>query len=113
VNKTGFAYWGDINQKLDLTTEEDVAKFVIAAIRDKNRVGHVKITSNELSTREIVEIYNKVLGKNEQAKNMGSLEDLRKKVQELKEKDTFESVQLGYALFMFDGSGKIKDKMNS
>jgi hypothetical protein len=114
ANKSGFEYWGDINQKIDLTSEIDVAKFVISAIRDKNREGHVKIVGNELSTKEIVDLYNLVLGKKESAKNMGSIEDLKKKVQELKGKgDCFEAIQLGYAIPMFDGTGKIKDKMNN
>jgi len=109
----GFTYWGDINQKIDLTAEEDVAKFVIVAILDKNREGHVKVCGSELSTKEIVELFNKILGKNEQAKFMGSIEDLKNRVNELKEKEIFESIQLGYVIPMFDGSGKIKDKMNS
>jgi len=110
---TGFTYWGDINQKIDLTAEEDVAKFVMVAILDKKREGHVKICSSELSSKEIVELYNKILGKNEQAKFMGSIEDLKNKVNELKEKEIFESIQLGYVIPMFDGSGKIKNRMNS
>jgi len=114
VQKEGFRYWGDINQKIDLTSEEDVAKFVIAAIKDKNRIGHVKISGAELSTKEIVELYNLILSKKETAKNMGSIEDLKKYVSELrKDGKMFEALQMGYAIPMFDGTGKIKMKMNS
>jgi len=113
VNKKGFNYWGDINQKIDLTSQEDVAKFVIWGVLDKNRTGYVKISGNELSTKEIVDIYNMVLGKKEEAKNMGSIQDLWKLIKEKKEAgEWFEWIQLGYALAMYDGSGKIKNKMN-
>jgi hypothetical protein len=113
VNKCGLYYWGDINQKIDLTSEEDVAKFVIASVWDRNRVGHVKVVGSEMSTKEIVETYNKVLNRKESGKSNGSIEDLKKKIQDVREKDLCESIQLGYDLLRFDGSGKIKDKMNS
>lgn len=114
VNKLGFTYWGDINSKIDLTPEEDVAKFVIAAVSDKDRVGHIRVVSIELSTKEILDTYNLVLGKQEQAKKLGSLDELRNKVQELQKSGNFkESVELGYTLMFFDGSVKIKNKMNS
>jgi hypothetical protein len=97
-----------------LTTQEDVGKFVISAIRDKNRVGHVKISGNEMSTKEIIETYNKVLNRKESGKFMGSVEDLKKRVMELKEQGKlFDSINLGYTVFMYEGSGKIKEKMNS
>jgi len=114
VQKEGIQYWGDINQKIDLTTEEDTAKFTIAAVRDKNRIGHVKIYGQEISTKEIVDIYNIVLDKHELAKNNGSLEEMRKMLPLLKEQGKlFELVQMSYAMIMMDGSGKIKEKMNS
>lgn len=114
VNKCGFKYYGDINQKIDLTSQEDTAKFVISAIKDKNRSGDIKIFGQELSTKEIVDTYNKVLGRKEQAKFMGSIDDLKKEVNELREKGKlFDSLQLAYEIPMFDGTGKIKDRMNS
>jgi ribosomal protein S28E/S33 len=114
INKYGLQYWGDINQKLDLTSEEDVARFVVRAVSDPNRTGDVKIVGNELSMKEIVEIYNLVMKKNETAKNMGSIEDLKKYVMDLKSKgNVFDSIQMGYSLPMFDGTGKIKKPMNS
>lgn len=114
VNKYGFTYWGDVKQKLDLTTEEDVAKFVIAAVSDKDRVGQIKIVGNELSTKEIVDIYNMVLNKQEVAKKLGSLDELRNKIQELGKMGNFkDAVELGYSLMFFDGSVKIKNKMNN
>jgi hypothetical protein len=74
----------------------------------------VKIVGQEMSTKEIVDVYNKVLGKKEQAKFMGSIDDLKKRVNELREQGKlFDSLQMGYEIPMFDGTGKIKDKMNS
>jgi len=114
ANQYGFSYWGDINQKFDLTSEEDVGKFVIAAVRDKNRVGHVKVSGAEVSTKEVVDTYNLVLNKKESAKYMGSIEELKTKVKELRDQGKiFDSIQMGYCIPLYDGSGKIKDKMNS
>jgi len=115
VGNSGFTCWGDINQKLDLTSQEDVAKVVITAIMDQNRTGHINISANELSTKEIVQTYNKVLGKKESPKFMGTIDELKEQVLKMKQegKKSDEEVLLGYFIPMFDGTGKIKDVMNS
>jgi len=113
VSQGGFPCWGSADKKVDLTTEEDVGKFVAAAVSDPDRVGDVKISGNKLSTREIVEIYNQETGDHEKVKLQGSIEDLKKKAAECKKNgDIINFIQFGYAIPFFDGRGDIKEPMN-
>jgi len=112
VKKYGFNYWGDINQKIDLTAEQDVAKAVAAAVSNPNWVGDVKIWGAELSTKELWEWYTMVTGEKCDPKWLGSLEDLKKKMAEEKGKDMELWMLLGFMLPLFDGRGKIKMNNN-
>jgi len=114
INKHKFSYWGDIDQKLDLTCQRDVARYLAAAVAKPERVGELKITGNELSTDEIVEIFNIVTENHFQAVREGSIEDIRNYIVELKnQKKILEVIQLGYLLLMYDGRGKILENNNS
>jgi len=113
VSKGGFTCWGSADKKIDLTAEEDIARFVAAAVSDPDRIGKVKISGNRLSTKEIVDIYNLETGKHEEYKLLGSLEDLKLKVADFKKKgDMFNFVQYGYGIPIYDGRGDIKEPMN-
>jgi len=108
-----FTYWGDINQKIDLITMTDLAKFVMEAISDKNMVGDVMVTGVQMSTKELMEMYNTVTGKKMEAKKLGSIEDLKNKLKEMKkEGKMFEAVQMGFEVMMYDGSVKMNKTMN-
>lgn len=114
VDKWGFNYWGDINNKIDLTATEDVGKFVAAAVSRGNRFGDVKIVGQELSIKQILEIYNLVSGSNTEPKCLGSVEDLKKRITELKGgKDLLDLVHCELLLPVYDGRAKIKNPMNS
>jgi nucleoside-diphosphate-sugar epimerase len=113
AEKQGFNYWGDINTKIDLIAMKDMAKFVAAAVGDRNIVGDVMVTGCEVSTKQIVEIYNKATNKNVEAMKLGTLDDLRSRIKEMKEQgNSFEALQLGFSMLMFDGRGKITKRMN-
>jgi len=113
LNVDKFVYWGDIDQKFDLTCQDDVARYLAAAISNPDRDGELNIVGSELSTREIVEIFNRNTGKNWPAVCAGTIEDLKKQIQEHKQQGNWlEAVQLGYALAVYSGSGKIHNKHN-
>jgi len=114
LNTDKFMYWGDIDEKLDLTTQDDVGKYLAAALCDPNRVGELNIVGSEVSTREIQETFNKLTGKNFPAVSGGSIDDLKKQIEEHRQQGhLFEAVQLGYAVPVYSGKGKIHDKQNS
>jgi hypothetical protein len=108
-----FGYWGDINQKINLTAQEDVAKFVAAAVARPNVSGDIFISGCEYSTKEIVELYSQITGKKIEAKCLGTIDDLRSRVKSMKEvDDPFLYVQYNLLLPIFDGRGRITHKMN-
>ena len=108
----GLHYYHNPDQKIDITTYEDTAKFVAAAVAKPDRVGDLKIHGDALSINEIAAIYNKVTGKNVKPENRGSIDDLKKNIEELRQKDFFKSILLTYEVFMFDGRGKL-DKVDN
>jgi hypothetical protein len=113
VEKEGFKYWGDIKTKLDLISMKDAAKFVVAALTEKHRIGDIMIIGQELSTKKILETYNLVTGKKTEALKEEGLMELKQRIQELKKQGNgFEALKLGYMLLLYGGEGKIIDKMN-
>jgi len=72
-----FGYWGNVDHVYDLTSYEDTAKFVAAAIVDENRTGLYNFSANRLTINQIAEIYNKERGAKVVPKHNGTLEQLR------------------------------------
>lgn len=108
-----FCYWGDINQKINLTSQEDVARFVAAAVARPDCSGEIFVSGCEYSTQEIVNLYNQVTGKKMEAKCCGTIDELRSKIKSLKEnQDPLLSVQYNIMLPIFEGKGRITNKMN-
>ena len=105
--------WCDPNQKLSLISMEDAARFVAAAISKPDRAGDLRIAAETLSLRQIAEILNKTTGSKIEAKTCGSIDDLKKKLDEAKSKgDRNKVLELGFNVFMCDGRGIIKDTDN-
>jgi len=109
----GLHYYQSPDQKIDITTYEDTAKYVAAAVAKPDRVGDLRIHGDELSINEIAAIYKKVTGKDVKPENRGSIEDLKKSIEELRKKDFFRSILLTYEIFMFDGRGKLESVDNA
>jgi len=122
-------YWGDtLDQKIDFSAIEDVAKCIAIAITDPDRTDHLRLRSDELTTREILEIYKEVRGKTIEPVKMGSIQDLQKHVEEFKKKGhfkhvdsinkelqtpfVFHAVTIGYQMFYYTGVGKM-DKVDN
>jgi len=109
----GLTYWGDIDQKFSLSCYEDTAKYVAAAVAKEDRVGNLKIEGSRLSTREIQDIYNQDRGTKIEAKRLGSVEDMKKKIVELKEAgDEVGSITLGYYVYLYDGRALLDEIHN-
>ena len=105
--------WCDTNQKLSLISMEDCARFVAAAISKPERDGDLRIASETLSLRQIADIINKTSGTKIEPKTCGSIEDLKKKIDEAKSKgDTHKITELGMKLFICDGRGIVKEPQN-
>lgn len=83
VLRPGFTYWGDSSLKLQYTSYEDTGKAVAAAVAQKDREGDLVYVSNEATTVELAEAYNRARGTDLKAKHLGTLQELHAKVAEL------------------------------
>lgn len=114
VKKYGFTYWGDMDQKLDLTAMKDLVKYVMMAVMDKDMSGDVMVVGSQMSMKEIVDTYNMVMNKNETMKKMGTVNDLKMQIKDMKEKEMMSMVmQREFEVVFFDGTGKIKYTSNA
>jgi nucleoside-diphosphate-sugar epimerase len=126
-------YWGDNpNQKIDMMTYDDTARFLTEALADPERTGDLRITADQLSSREIADIYSRVVGKSCECERLGSFDDIMNRIQNAKKKVTnmqdqpmitkaedflqnetiFDTFLLPYQLFMFKGTSKL-DSLNN
>jgi len=113
-NKDKFTYWGSPDTEFDLISQEDAAKYLAAAIAKPDRIGDLKVVGQSLTVIQAREIYNKITGKNLELVKGGTIEELRNRILEAKlNKNWAEAIALGYNLFTWSGSGKIKVKMNN
>ncbi len=71
--------WGTPEHKYDLTTYEDTAKVVAAAIAQENRIGDVVIVGESLTLKEIIDVYNRVRGTSLVPQKKRTLEELKTK----------------------------------
>jgi hypothetical protein len=113
MRKFGFIYFGDVNQKINLTAELNVAQVVAYALSNPNRFGDIKIFGSEMSTNELCDLYNMISGEKNQPKCLGSLDDLRNKKWSLSEQDFGMDMLCAFLLPVFDGRGRIKNNNNS
>jgi len=113
-NKEKFTYWGSPDTEFDLTSQEDAAKYLAAAIAKPDRIGDLKVVGQTLTITQARDIYNKVTGKNLELVKGGSVEDLQNRIHDAKlKKNWSEAIALGYGLLTWSGKGQIKVKMNN
>jgi len=99
----GICYWGDENAVINLTSQEDAAKFVATAVAGPDRGGHISFSGNELRVSQLPTYFEKAFGRKVELKCLGSLDDLRNKIQELNGKGKIkEASRHMFALHMFD-----------
>jgi len=104
VNAKDFGYWGNVDHIYDLTSYEDTAKYVAAALVDENRTGNYNFSVNRLTINQITEIYNQVRGTKAAPRCRGTLEDLRNAYNEGNKTapTAFSTVLLAIYLIIFD-----------
>ena len=129
-------YWGDnIEKKLDLTSYGDLARFIACAVSNPDRCGDMYVRGDELSTKKICDFYFKVTGDKVEPVRLGSIDDLKKRINEGKKKlqearskgeapqlshisdftskdYLIDALLLPYQLFLFEGQGKL-EKINN
>ena len=98
------AYWGNSDLVYNMTTYEDTAKYVAAALIDENRTGHYNFSTDKLTVKEIADVYNQVRGANIAPVCKGTFEELRKAYDEAKKTapTAFPTIILGLCLTIYD-----------
>lgn len=114
LSKEGLCYFGeDNNQKMDMISATDASKFIAEVVSDPNRIGEFKFAAEQISPQEIQGIVQKVFGDKLTVKKAGSIEDLRKRAEQLKQEGkNKEASNYLFALHAFDGSGKFSNINN-
>ncbi len=85
-----------------MTSYDDSAKFVAAAVARKDLEGHVVYVGHDVTVQEIADAYNKVRGTNFQAKHMGTLDDLKKIAAASEAKGEFHAVFIWLQSYCYD-----------
>ena len=109
------SYWGSPDQKYDLTTTDDSAKFAAKAALDVNSEMFLKVAGDSVSLNDIKKIAKEVRGIDLELKREGSVEDLRKRMLEGRAKnpdDIWSWVVDCYRLPMMNGTSKFDKIMN-
>lgn len=107
-----FEYWGDADQKYQITTYEDAARFTAYAVSSEDLDGYLVVAGYDLSVNDLVAVYNKVKGTNIIPRRLGSLEDLKVKTEELETKGGFEAILLKLLTFFWNEKSQF-DKVDT
>lgn len=107
-----FNYWGNADHKFQVTSYEDTARFIAAAVAKKEQDGHLVFVGDEVTPSETVAIYNKVRGANIVAKRAGSLDELEKLAEEQEKSGNPAAWFLRFNRLLFDERSRF-DKSNN
>jgi nucleoside-diphosphate-sugar epimerase len=111
--KGGLGYYGDVDFKHNLISYESLAKFVVGALTRKNLTGELVFTDESITVGEIADVYNNVRGADIEPKRLGSLEDLKKKIEERKKEGDFAGAEFyGHLTLVFDPRVKFEKRHN-
>ncbi|KAF2789278.1 NAD(P)-binding protein [Melanomma pulvis-pyrius CBS 109.77] len=80
-------FWGDGDDEWECTTYGDAAAFVAQVAVDEGAVGVMKFVGDRKSTREIAQIFESVYHVKPALESRGSLEDLYKRMHEVRDED--------------------------
>jgi len=104
-------FWGDGNEKFDITTIPDTAKYIASAVFDDttlNKVVH--ISGDEITMNEVTELLSAEKGRPFRQIKNGTHDDLKVLIETIKNKDNHNVkayVLYQYKLPMFNGVGKL------
>jgi nucleoside-diphosphate-sugar epimerase len=109
-------YYGSAEQRMDITSMQDVAEFTAEIALDESAPESVNIVGDTLTLIQLQGIYKEVTGLQLNLTKLGEISDLRKEIQELRqqnEKDAHAYAHLMFQLPVFDGNGLLDKHMNS
>lgn len=110
----GIVFWETMDQKIALTAQDDVARFTAAAVAQPQLVGDICVAGDQLSLREIMDLYNGIRNVKIPVTKMGNLSDLRNAIQTAKSKgDMKRSSMLNYILLMTEGKASFTELNNN
>jgi len=108
-------YWGNGEQKFELTTTDDTASYTAEAALDPNAKGLFPVAGDSVSMKDVADIYHEVRGKKLKLVSKGTTEELRKWIEQTKASNptnVFASIRQQYLLPMVDGRGKLDNLVN-
>jgi len=109
-------YWGDGEQKFDITTQEDTARYTAEAAVDPKAVGVFAVAGDTVSVKDVARIYGEVKGIQLKLINKGPTQDLANWIEAEKAKSPYNPmpyIAKQYLLPMLDGRGKLHDTVNA
>jgi uncharacterized protein YbjT (DUF2867 family) len=82
-----FQVWGDLDQRGDYTSRDDLAKYLAAIVRDADAPRVVRVAGDTVSPREIAAIVQAARGRPVKIERAGSLEELDRTIARLRAAD--------------------------
>ena len=105
-----FTYWGDGEQPCDFISTADAAKYTAAAALDDGLSGRLfRVTGDVLTMRHLHALLEEFVGRKLEAQHAGSVEDLRRIIDERKRQDPADQYAylFEYVWTMVSGKGKL------
>ncbi|KAI0104531.1 nmrA-like family protein [Daldinia grandis] len=103
---TTLKYWGSGNEVWEATTYRNAAEYTAAVCADKNASGVKRFLGGRATVREIAASFEEVYGVKPKLEGHGSMDDLFKKMHELRKNDPqhiFSYIFLFYQYYMING----------
>jgi nucleoside-diphosphate-sugar epimerase len=112
--KNALNVYEDDNRKYNLTSIKDTARYIVETIKDWDRFGDVRFSSEQLTIREIADRYEKVRGKKWDLKKVNDFKQVEKLIDEARKVDNvFQETMFSMALPSFHGRGLFDSWNNS
>ncbi|KAF2013025.1 NmrA-like family protein [Aaosphaeria arxii CBS 175.79] len=111
-----FTYYGTGNEVFEATTSVDIAEFVAAVALDEGAVGMLEFLGDRKTLRQLADEFEEVYGTKPELECLGTLDDLKKIMQEAYQKDpsdTFAWVPQFFQYYFANGQTYLKDKLDN
>ncbi|KAK3358484.1 hypothetical protein B0T24DRAFT_693464 [Lasiosphaeria ovina] len=102
-----FRYWGEGTELIEGTTYADAAKYTAKVAVDPSAVGIQKFLGDRKSIKDIAASFEKVYGVKPNLERLGSLDDLKKRMHDLRAEDPaaiYSYMFLFYIYYLLNGS---------
>lgn len=109
-------YWGSGEERFDVTTVDDTARYTARAALDTTLPsGKLAVAAEQLSFGHMVDTVDAVTGHTYTRRSLGSIDDLRQAIVDTRRHDSDPAapVMLVYMLFMLTGQTALDDLQNS